>query len=118
MASGRATVRITAGAERDLHGIYRRRLAQRGVGGADGAHALLGQLVAAIESLADFSGRGPVPPELDALGIRDFRQLSLPPFRVVYLLEEEGKSLGATVTIVADGRRDFRTLLQERLLGG
>lgn len=107
-------VRITAGAERDLEGIYRRRLSQRGAGGNDGAEALLDALVGAIESLAEFSRRGPVPPELEALGIRDFRQLSLPPYRIVYL-PEEGT---VTVMIVADSRRDFRTLLQERLLGG
>ena len=55
-----AHVRITAGAERDLAGIYERRLAQRGAGGADGADALLDELVAAIEGIADFKYRGPM----------------------------------------------------------
>ena len=112
----RARVRITAGAERDLAGIYRRRLAQRGAGGSDGADALLDALVAAIESLSGFSRRGPVPPELKVLGIHDYRQLSHPPFRIIYLLEEVRSDISATVMIVADSRRDFRTLLEERLL--
>ncbi|AKM09426.1 type II toxin-antitoxin system RelE/ParE family toxin [Croceicoccus naphthovorans] len=111
-----AHVRITAGAERDLVGIYERRLAQRGLGGADGADTLLDELVAAIESLADFTHRGPVPPELDALGIHDFRQLSHPPNRIIYLPEQDGEEHLVTVMIVADSRRDFRTLLEERLL--
>lgn len=117
MSGARASVRIAAGAERDLAGIYRRRLVQRGAEGTDGADALLGELVPAIESLGDFAGRGSVPPELEALGIRDFRQLSRPPWRIVYLPEDDGAGPTVTVLIVADGRRDFRTLLEERLLG-
>ena len=63
MSGVKAGVRLTAGAEHDLLGIYRRRLAQRG---ADGAEALLDRLVAGIEGLADHPERGPVPPELEA----------------------------------------------------
>ncbi len=112
MRQGRVAVRLTAGAEHDLRGIYRRRLAQRGADGADGAEALLDSLVAAIGSLSEFPERGPVPSELEALGIRAYRQLSLPPYRVIYLPERAA----VTVMIIADARRDFRTLLQERLL--
>lgn len=83
MAKGKAAVRLTAGAEHDLAGIYRRRLAQRGAGGADGADALLDSLVAALEGLADYPERGPVPPELEALSIRTLRQLSIPPYRAI-----------------------------------
>ena len=112
----RAQVRLTAGAERDLAGIYRRRLAQRGAGGADGADALLERIVAAIEGLADYPLRGPVPPELEALGIRRYRQMSLAPFRLIYLPEPNEAPESVTVMIVADSRRDFLTLLEERLL--
>lgn len=111
-----ATVRTTAGAERDLTEIYRRRLSQRGTEGEDGADALLDQLVDAIESLAEYSHRGPVPSELEALGIQEFRQLSHPPFRIIYLPEEHDEGMLITVMIVADSRRDFRDLLAERLL--
>lgn len=105
-------VRLTRGAEHDLAGIYRRRLVQRGAEGHDGADALLQTLVAAIEGLTDFPERGPVPPELEALGIAVYRQLSLPPFRIIY----EPSAEAVTVMIIADARRDFRILLQERLL--
>jgi toxin ParE1/3/4 len=110
-------VEITVGAEHDLAGIYRRRLAQRGPDGEDGAEALLDKLVAGLNGLADFPERGPIPPELDALGIDIYRQLSLPPYRVIYLLGESAAGFKrVTVMIVADSRRDFRTLLEERLL--
>ena len=109
-----AEVRIAAGAERDLADIYRRRLAQRGPEGRDGAEALLARLVASIESLARHPLKGPVPPELEVLGIHDFRQVSVRPFRIIYLPESEPARV--TVTIIADSRRDFRTLLEDRLL--
>lgn len=112
MATPRVTVRISIGAEGDLDAIYQRRRTQRGAGGADGADALLDDLVAAIESLSDHPARGPVVPELDALGIRDYRQLSRPPFRIIYLVEDTA----VTVLVIADSRRDFRTLLGERVL--
>ena len=114
MGTSKAQVRLTAGAEHDLLGIYRCRLAQRGAEGNDGAEVLLDRLVMGIEGLADYPERGPVPPELEALGIRAYRQLSLPPYRVIYLPD----NAIVTVLIVADGRRDFRTLLEERMLRG
>ena len=109
-------VQISRSAEADLRGIYRRHLARRGSDGETGADALLDRLVAAAESLDTFPERGPVPPELDAIGIHDFRQLSLPPYRLIYLPELQHMPPKVTVLLIADSRRDFRTLLEERLL--
>lgn len=109
-------VLITRGAEEDLRAIYRRRLAQRGAEGDDGAEELLAQLVGAIEALRTYPRRGPVPPELEALGIATYRQISLPPYRVIYLPATEGAEPRVTVMLVADARRDFRALLEERVL--
>src|SRR3546814_9999380 len=72
---------LAAEAEGDLQAIYNQRLAQRGAEGLDGAEALLDRLFDAIASLADFPLKGPIPPELLAIGIADWRQLSLPPYR-------------------------------------
>ena len=116
MARGMAAVRLTAGAEPDLAGIYRRRLVQCGADGPDGAGALLARLVEAIEGLAEFPERGPVPAELAALGIREYRQFSLPPWRMIYLPQEDAAGTSVTVMLVADSRRDFRALLEARLL--
>lgn len=53
-----------------------------------------------------------VPQELDVLGIREFHQILMPPYRLIY------RVVGATVFIlaIADGRRDMQTLLKHRLL--
>lgn len=109
-------IEITSGAERDLAGIWQRRLTQRGPDGDDGADALLDDLVASIESLVNNPEKGPVPPELEALGITDFRQLSRFPFRIIYGYQPEPAPGQVTVFVIADARRDFRTLLEERLL--
>lgn len=109
-------VLITRGAEEDLRAIYRRRLSQRGASGEDGAEALLVELVGAIESLGTYPLRGPVPPELEVLGIATYRQISLPPYRVNYLPAIEGAEPQLTVMLVADALRDFRALLEERVL--
>ncbi len=114
----KAQVRLTQGAEDDLLGIYRRRLAQRGPDGADGANALLDHVTGKLETLADHPERGPVPPELEALGIRTYRQLSIPPFRAIYWPELEASPPAVTIMLIADTRRDFRVLLEERVLRG
>ncbi len=103
---------IAAAAESDLQAIYNQRLGHRGAQGADGADALLDRLFAAIASLAEFAQRGPVPPELATLGIADWRQLSVPPYRIIYAVGVDT----VTVAVVADGRRDFASLLERRLL--
>ena len=115
--SRRPHVRLTGNAEDDLADIYFRRLAQRGASGKDGADRLLDRLTEAIESLAEWPLRGQFPPELEALGNHDFRQLSRPPFRIVYRPVLSDEETVIIVIVVADARRDFDTLLQERLLG-
>jgi len=106
-----ATVTINVQAEDDLYKIYVARLEQRGQDGTDGAEALLDSLMAVIASIADYPERGPIPPELEAVGERNWRQISHAPYRIIYLLEEGT----ATVALVADSRRDFTSLVQRRL---
>jgi plasmid stabilization system protein ParE len=109
-------VLLTRGAEQDLRGIWTRRRQQRGNGGSDGADTLLDQLVALIDTLAGYPRKGPVRPELEALGISTYRQLSKAPYRIIYSCERVDQAEANVVHLVADARRDFRTLLAERLL--
>jgi toxin ParE1/3/4 len=116
VTEARACVRLTQGAENDLRGIWRRRAAQRGAAGDDGADALIAALVDRMEGLAIHPSRGPVPPELELLGIRRWRQVSHPPYRIIYGFDDTKAEPVVTVAIIADSRRDFRSLLAERLL--
>ncbi|MCW6537752.1 type II toxin-antitoxin system RelE/ParE family toxin [Sphingomonas lycopersici] len=103
-------VELTQGAEDDLTAIHGYMVCNRSV---DDADELLDEFIACVETLERFPQRGSVPKELDALGIREFRQILLRHFRVIYRIN--GSKV--FVMIIADGRRDMQTLLERRLLG-
>jgi toxin ParE1/3/4 len=110
MAEPRFKVRLTQGAEADLEGLNDYLAAHRG---ADAAESLLTSLLAKAETLERFPDCGGVPKELDRLGIRTFRQLLHPPYRIVYRVVDRK----VFVLLIADGRRDMQALLERRLLG-
>jgi len=64
------------------------------------------------ESLGAYPLRGHVPPELERIGVTDYRELHFKPYRVIYHVA------GRKVFIhgILDGRRDMQELLQRRLL--
>ncbi len=103
-------VRLTLGAERDLQILYRNIAERRSTAQAE---ALLDMILGAIETLEHFPDCGAAPNELAALGIRDYRQIVHLPYRIIY------RVVDATVfiSLIADGRRDMRALLERRLLG-
>lgn len=103
------TVRLTLGAERDLEALYDWMAVNRSRIDAD---ALLDGLLARAATLTEFPLRGAVPAELASLGMTEFRQLLLPPYRIIYRVIAET----VFVMLIADGRRDMQTLLQQRLL--
>lgn len=105
-------ITLTAEAEGDLQSIYNWRLKQRGADGPDGADALLDTVYEAMEGLAEFPFCGPVPPELEQLGMVEWRQISIWPFRIIYTVEADV----VTISVVADSRRDFSAILERRLL--
>ena len=63
-------------------------------------------------TLRTFPERGHVVPELAELDVVNYRELSIPPFRIVYRIEKSR----VFVQAVLDGRRDLRQILSERLL--
>ncbi|OOG22832.1 plasmid stabilization protein [Thioalkalivibrio denitrificans] len=102
-------VLVTEGAERDLETLYDYLLEFDSRQAAD---HVLDRLLTVADSLADNPERGTHPRELLHLGIREYRQVSFKPYRVIY------RVLGDRVVIylIADGRRDMQTLLATRLL--
>lgn len=107
----RYEVRFTEGAENDLAEIVAF-LAERE--SLVVAERVLEGLLAAAEELHALPERGSHPRELLKLGIRDFRQVLLQPYRMIYRIT--GKRV--YVLVVADGRRDFQSLLERRILKG
>lgn len=103
-------VLLTRGAEQDLEAIYDHIAASDSVASAN---YVLDQLMETVESLSHFPERGSQPKELLALGIREYRQTSFKPYRVIYRVF--GKQV--VIYLIADGRRDMQSLLARRLLG-
>ena len=103
-------VLLTEGAEQDLESIHNYIAELDGLARANG---VLDRLSKVVESLSHFPERGSYPKELIALGIREYRQTSFKPYRVIY------RVTGSQVVIyvIADGRRDMQSLLARRLLG-
>lgn len=107
----RYAVELTDAAEADLEAIFDYVAHHRS---PFDAHRLLDRLEDKCRALSTFPERGSVPPELEALGDRGYRQLLLPPYRLIYRVADRAVS----ITLIADGRRDMDALLQRRLLGG
>lgn len=105
----RHNVQLDIDAEEDLFEIYRYVALNDSVEQADRLFEALKQ---ACYSLRTLPLRGHIPPELQDIGISQFREIRFKPYRIFYSIDR------TTVTIhcVLDGRRDMQTLLQERLL--
>lgn len=105
----RYRVRILEDAEQDLVDIHRYIALHDSV---ENATYVLDQLETLCQSLVELSRRGHVPPELERIGVVDFREVHFKPYRVVYQV------IGSDVYIhaVLDGRRDLQSLLMRRLL--
>jgi len=103
-------VLLTEGSEQDLEAIHDY-IAEYDC--AANANYVLDQLMDVVESLSRFPERGSYPKELVALGIKEYRQTSFKPYRVIY------RVTGSQVIIylIADGRRDMQSVLARRLLG-
>lgn len=110
MVDARFEVELAQGAEDDLEEIHAYLTENRS---AEDADALLDEFIGAIETLESFPARGAVPKELDALGIREFRQILLRQYRLIYRII----GVKVLILVIADGRRDMQTLLERRLLG-
>ena len=107
----RFKVLLTAGAEGDLNDLHGYIAEHDSPSRAD---YVLDKLVEVAERLATFPEHGSYPPELLALGIREYRQSFFKPYRVIYRVI--GKQV--IIYVISDGRRDMQSLLTRRLLGG
>jgi len=76
------------------------------------AHAILDAIERTVDSLKEQPERGHVPPELDRIGIRTFREIHFKPWRIVYQIMGEKVFVHA----VLDGRRSLQQLLERRLM--
>lgn len=102
-------VLLTKDAARDLEALYDYIALHDAPQKAD---YVLEQIEKAFSRLSEFPERGTYPKELAALGIREYREIFLKPYRIIYRIMEKY----VYVLLIVDGRRDKQTLLQRRLL--
>ena len=100
---------LTVAAKSDLREIFRYVELNDSPESAD---KLVNGIEKTIISLAEMPERGHFPPELERIGIREFRENHFKPYRIVYSIQKHE----VVVHCVLDGRRDMQTLLQQRLL--
>lgn len=105
----RYEVFLTADAEQDLEDIFDY-IATRDSFAA--ANRVLDRIEKVIAGLTAMPERGSHPRELLELGIRDYRQVFFKPYRLIYRTVDAR----AIIYLIADGRRDMRSLLARRLL--
>ena len=106
----RYEVLLTRAAEQDLESIHDY-IAEFDC--VANANYVLDQLMEVVDGLTNFPERGSYPKELAALGIKEYRQATFKPYRVIY------RVVGGQVVIylIIDGRRDMQSALARRFLG-
>ncbi len=102
-------VLLTKDAARDLEELYNYIFRYDS---PESAAYVLNAIKDVVASLADFPNRGSHPGELQRLGILDYREVFFKPYRVIYRIMDQQ----VFIYLIADGRRDFRTLLEIRNL--
>lgn len=103
------TVYLVEDAEKDLVDLYRY-VAQND--SAEKADRLLDNLEQTILKLETMPGRGHFPPELERIGVREYREIFYKPYRIIYQV----KKSEVFVHCVLEGRRDLQDILQSRVL--
>jgi len=102
-------VLLTEGAEQDLEAIHDY-IAEFDC--VANANHVLDALMEVAGSLAHFPERGNYPKELVALGIKEYRQTSFKPYRVIYRVTGHQ----VIIYLIVDSRRDMQSVLARRLL--
>lgn len=100
---------LVSDAERDLIDIFDY-LAKND--SLEQAREILTRLEKAVLALKTLPNRGNCPPELERIGLLDYREIHEPPYRILYQVRKNE----VFVHCVLDSRRDLRTILLQRLL--
>jgi len=103
------SVYILENAEMDIDGLYA--YVKRN-DSEEKAEQLFLNIEQTTRSLQTLPLRGHYPPELERLGILEYREIFFKPYRIIY--EVIGESV--FIHCISDGRRDLQDILQSRLL--
>ena len=99
---------IISNAEEDILDIYNYVLKNDS---EEKAEYLLNKIEETCLSLEKFPNRGHVPPELERVGVYNYKEIHFKPYRIIYEVTE----LIVYIHCVLDGRRSLQALLENRL---
>ncbi|MBI3585355.1 MAG: type II toxin-antitoxin system RelE/ParE family toxin [Nitrospinae bacterium] len=103
------TVHLIEDAEKDLLDVYQYVALNDS---AEEADKLINHIEETIQKLETFPLRGHIPPELERIGVLEFREVHYKPFRIIYEIHKSE----VFIHCILDGRRDLQELLQKRVL--
>lgn len=63
-------------------------------------------------SLSELPNRGHIPPELDRIGVIEYREIHFKPYRIIYQVLESN----VYIHCILDGRRELQELLEKRII--
>ncbi|MBN2355529.1 type II toxin-antitoxin system RelE/ParE family toxin [candidate division KSB1 bacterium] len=102
-------VHIIEDAERDIEDIY---LYIAGTDSIENAEYVIKNIEKKCLSLGQLAERGHFPPELERIGIFEYREIHFKPYRIIYKIID----CNVYIHCVLDGRREMQKLLEIRLL--
>ena len=102
-------VNIISDAEEDIFNIYNYVLINDS---EEKAEYLLNNIEETCLSLKKYPNRGHVPPELERVGVYNYKEIHFKPYRIIYEVTESI----VYIHCVLDGRRSLQSLLENRLL--
>lgn len=76
------------------------------------AEHLIDQIKDACLSLSELPNRGHIPPELERIGVVEYREIHFKPYRIIYQVIE----VNVYIHCILDSRRELQELLEKRIL--
>lgn len=76
------------------------------------AEYLIQKIEESCLNLSELPHRGHIPPELERIGVMDYREIHFKPYRIIYQIIESD----VYVHCILDGRRDLQEILEKRLI--
>lgn len=96
-------------AEQDILDIYQYVL----INDSDNnANYVFNKIEEACHNLEELPERGHIPPELDWIGVKNYKEIHFKPYRIIYEIDKNM----VLIHCVLDGRRSLQELLERRLL--
>jgi toxin ParE1/3/4 len=78
----------------------------------ENAEYLLLKIKKTCLSLSELPTRGHIPPELERIGVVEYREIHFKPYRIIYQIVE----VNVYIHAILDGRRELQELLEKRII--